>query len=201
MRNLIDLVDILLEKQAPMMPLATLIAKNGGLKLDGDARANDFDKIYVPGAGPLARKTGKDIDGFWRDFLTDYGFLEPDADGYMQRDVRQEVFDLLNAEQRKRKFGEPMKREEHTGEQDEFNELMASTRSAILAHGGIRIDDSVLHAATMMLWNRETQDPIDAYERATMAQPDEEPLQHDHDDPFDNHPVKKSTPPSDDPPF
>ncbi|MBS7703172.1 hypothetical protein [Chelatococcus asaccharovorans] len=80
------------------LSLTQFIAKNGGLALDGDARGGDFQKLFIPGGGPLARKSGLSIDGYWREALIEAGYLPADADGGMARDITRELFDLIEKE-------------------------------------------------------------------------------------------------------
>jgi hypothetical protein len=176
MRNWIDSVRLLFEKhkREPVMPLATFIARNGGLELDSDVEAADFHKLYVPGAGPLARKSGKSIDGFWREALADAGFIERDADGYISRDIRNELFDLLHAEQKARLFGTRIAGEYHHGENEEFAEIEASIVAAV-KHYGFRVEPHLVSKAALILWNGQTDDPLEAYEHAVMAEPEGEP--------------------------
>lgn len=166
-------IEILNEKRGPVMPLATYIARNGGLELNGDTRAADFHRLYVPGAGPLARKSGKSIDGFWRENLIAAGWLPEDQDGYAQRDIRKELFDKLHDEQRARMFGSWSQTgddDTQDGEHAEFEAVKNEVRQALIEIGqSNHIDDSLLHDAAMLLWNRECEDPLDAYERAAMA--------------------------------
>ncbi|MCC0807508.1 hypothetical protein FPV16_14930 [Methylobacterium sp. W2] len=80
--------------------LARFIAKNGGLRLDGDAAATDLHRFMVPGVGKVARPDGKGLDNFWRERLIEEGYFRPDADGGMARDISSELLRKLQNEQR-----------------------------------------------------------------------------------------------------
>lgn len=172
MRNWIDSVSKLFEARArsePMTPLANHIARHGGLKLDGDARAADFHKVFIPGAGPLARKSGRSVDD-WRNNLADNGFIERDPDGYMSRDIRGELYDLLHAEQRRRVFGDGASNEQahiddHNVEYDLFKQ---EVNADLIQHGQTHVDPELLSVATHLMWSGEYDNALDAYERAAM---------------------------------
>jgi hypothetical protein len=57
--------------------LARFIARNGGIRLDGDAAATDLHRFNIPGHGNVARPTGKSIDDFWRERLIEEGYFRP----------------------------------------------------------------------------------------------------------------------------
>ena len=77
--------------------LIQYLARNGGIALDGDARAGDLGRIMTP-HGPLGRKTGRPIEDF-RDQLASEGFLRPDTpDGMISRRIGDEVHDLIGIE-------------------------------------------------------------------------------------------------------
>jgi hypothetical protein len=201
MRDWIDEVAHLFEQQLAeaVMPLATFIAKNGGLALDGDARAADFHKLYVPGAGPLARKSGKSIDGYWREALADHGWIERDPDGTISRDIRGELYNMLHAEQQKRYFGDRVRRDDpvHDARTSDFEDIEDTIRQALI-QGGFRFDPGTLHRAALLMYDGDETDPYDAYERAVMAAPEpEEPTPAQARKPA----VKPSLPPDDDVPF
>lgn len=77
--------------------LIQYLARNGGIALDGDARAGDLGRIMTP-HGPLGRRGGRPIEDF-RDQLASEGFLRPDsADGMISRRIGDEVHDLIGIE-------------------------------------------------------------------------------------------------------
>lgn len=80
--------------------LARFIARNGGIRLDGDVAATDLHRFNIPGQGNVARPTGKGIDDFWRERLIEEGYFRPDADGGMARDISSELLRKLQNEQR-----------------------------------------------------------------------------------------------------
>lgn len=78
--------------------MGQFIARNGGMELSGDVRANDLHKWRVGGLRPLAREGGTPIDAM-RDKLVTAGFIRPDdAHGAIARDIRGEVMEALRAE-------------------------------------------------------------------------------------------------------
>jgi hypothetical protein len=84
--------------------MAEFIARHGGIELDGDFAHAGLDKFRVRSpdgkhAGNVARKGGHSLDGYWRVRLQEEGFLPKSADGYMERNVRDEVIDALLREQ------------------------------------------------------------------------------------------------------
>jgi hypothetical protein len=172
MREWIDSVTKLFERprSEPMTPLANYIARHGGLKLDGDARAADFHKVFIPGAGPLARKNGKSIDDFWRTNLADNGFIERDPDGYMSRDIRTELYDLLHAEQMKRHFGTSNNNAQERLDHDtaEYEDLQRQAYAELVQGGHTDVDPELFSTATQMMWRGDYDNVLDAYERAAM---------------------------------
>lgn len=80
--------------------LARFVARNGGLRLDGDVTATDLHRFNIPGLGNVARSGGKGIDDFWRESLIEHGYLKPDADGGAARDITSELLRKLQNEQR-----------------------------------------------------------------------------------------------------
>lgn len=80
--------------------LARFIARNGGIRLDGDAAATDLHRFNIPGHGNVARPTGKSVDDFWRERLIEEGYFRPDTDGGMARDISSELLRKLQNEQR-----------------------------------------------------------------------------------------------------
>ena len=80
--------------------LGRFVARNGGLPLEGDVLATDLHKFNVPGVGNVARQGGKSIDNYWRERLIEEGYLRPDADGGMARDISSELLRKLQNEQR-----------------------------------------------------------------------------------------------------
>jgi len=80
--------------------LARFVARNGGLRLDGDVAATDLHRFNIPGLGNVARPTGKGIDDFWRERLIEEGYFRPDPDGGMARDITNDLLRKLQNEQR-----------------------------------------------------------------------------------------------------
>ena len=64
--------------------------------MSDETKARDYDKVFVPGGGPLARKSGLSIDGHWRTKLMEAGYFPYDPDGYSSRDIRPELDDALH---------------------------------------------------------------------------------------------------------
>ncbi|MFK5600260.1 hypothetical protein ACFZ8E_25155 [Methylobacterium sp. HMF5984] len=88
------------EADAQGESLARFIARNGGLDLTSDLKSQDFHRFNIPGAGTVAREGGKPLDAFWRVKLMEAGYLRPDADGGMARDIRGELMRKLTNERR-----------------------------------------------------------------------------------------------------
>lgn len=80
--------------------LARFIARNGGIRLDGDAAATDLHRFNIPGHGNVARPTGRGIDDYWRERLIEEGYFRPDPDGGMARDITSDLLRKLQNEQR-----------------------------------------------------------------------------------------------------
>lgn len=87
-------------QEAGPMSLGRFVAQNGGLPLEGDVLATDLHKFNIPGLGNVARQGGKSIDNFWRERLIEEGYLRPDADGGMARDISSDLLRKLQNEQR-----------------------------------------------------------------------------------------------------
>lgn len=77
--------------------LARFIAMNGGIRLDADARSAGFDKAFVPGVGPVARRTGRAIDQL-EPLLIEEGYLPPQPVDAPSRDITAELYEALDAE-------------------------------------------------------------------------------------------------------
>ena len=158
------------------------IPENGGITLErGDIRAAGVDRWSQPGIGPLVRpEGGKSIDGFWRTKLIEAGYLPPDTDGGMARNVHDELIGLLQQEQR----GQRVYPYDWTGsdERSGFSRLRddhqaAASRAAAgiraaLAEAGIdprTYDKGVLDRAAAAVMRGDAPDPLSAVERAVMA--------------------------------
>jgi len=159
------------------LSLSQFIARNGGLELSPDAQYHGFDKVFVPGGGPLARKSGRSIDGFWRERLIEEGYLPKDEDGYLSRDIRDELVALLQAEQRgQRSFAaadQARAAELAAANIDIDRDIEIAAQEIIAANrefGGGEIDTRSLYEAAELLHSREVTDPIDALERAYVRQ-------------------------------
>lgn len=166
-------------RQPAPQSLSQFIASNGGLELTDDARHMDFHKFKVPGAGNLAREGGKSIDGFWRETLIREGYLPPEADGYISRDIRSELFDLLQNEALGRKTyrsGEEGLASVRAPRDDA--DLWKAQGDIVRAHEaeGLRqadLDPRILNEASELLARGGERDPLSAYERAAMMARDE----------------------------
>lgn len=164
--------------QRKPMTLTQFIARGGGLPLDDEAIARDFGKVRVPGAGALARKNGRSIDGYWREALMEAGYFPPDPDGFMSRDITKELFDALEAERLGQKvyssndadLVQPTARK--VGEIEKAVEEQADLIAAAHEELGIRRQDmntEALYDAANRLFKGEEKDPVWAYERALTA--------------------------------
>ncbi|MGF3026508.1 hypothetical protein ACQVP2_27255 [Methylobacterium aquaticum] len=160
--------------------LSRFIAENGGIGLErGDLQAAGLDRWRQPGVGTLVRQDGKSIDGFWRERLIEAGYLPPDADGGLARNVHDELINLLQQEQRGQRVypydwsgsdarsGFSRLRDDH---QAAASRAATDVRSA-LTEAGIdprSYDKGVLDRAAAAVMQGET-DPLTAVERAVMA--------------------------------
>ena len=168
-------------KNGKPLSLSQYIARNGGLALDGEARARDLNRVFVPGGGPIARAKGHSIDGFWREALIEHGYLPPDADGMAARNVEKELFDALDREQRgERTYSAHDDVPEKTGTDNQTREIEAeaSKITKAMKQAGLRagdVDQRTMMEAAEMLWRGDADDPLAALEHAMMA--GEEPAQ------------------------
>ncbi|WP_298704683.1 hypothetical protein, partial [uncultured Variovorax sp.] len=157
------------------LSLSQFIARNGGLALDGEARARDLNRVFVPGGGPLARAKGHSIDGFWREALIEHGYLPPDADGMAARNIEKELFDALDREQRgQRQYSAQDRAPETGGADNQTREIEAQARkiTAAAKKVGIRpgdVDQRTMMDAAEMLWRGDADDPLVALEHAMMS--------------------------------
>lgn len=181
-------VKVKVRKQGKPQSLSQFIARNGGLALDGDAAAAGFDKIVIPGGGRLARKNGKTIDGYWREALMEAGYLPKDADGYMSRNITDELYAALDAERTGTKrysvydedrvaaMQEQAKASDAKDELSYKAEKNATVISDELNAIGIdarQVDEAALDRAAMKMAEGDTANPLDLYERAIMELADE----------------------------
>lgn len=78
--------------------LVRYLARNGGIQLTDDARAADLNRLYVPGAGTLARKNGRSLDDL-RVNLVEQGFFPSDEmGGASARDVSDKIMEAIRSE-------------------------------------------------------------------------------------------------------
>lgn len=158
--------------------LLRYIAEGGGIPNDAEARARDLHKVFVPGAGPLARKGGKDIDGHWRVALQEAGYLPRDLDGYSTSDMRDKLYNALEDELRGKKTYSAAD-QGHVGvDTTQDAALHNATQDIIAAHKSVGMNPGELHTgavedAAKMLASGAEHDPLTAYERAVMRMPDD----------------------------
>lgn len=163
--------------------LARFIARKGGIRLDGDARANDLQRYNVPGLGNVARADGKGIDDFWREELIGAGYLKPDMDGGAARDIRDELLRKLINEQRgvpSYPIGaEPTGPKVRAGRQaDEFTNATQQVEGTLdrdLINAGIRpesIHPDVRSRVVGEMMRDPRADALETLERVVMAQRD-----------------------------
>lgn len=165
--------------------LIQYLARNGGIALDGDARAGDLGRIMTP-HGPLGRRGGRPIEDF-RDELAAEGFLRPDGgDGMISRRIGDEVHDLIGIE----RSGSPVYRladiSRGAAEQRDVGGRIADQSAAYaerlghfrqqvvddLADVGIRrrdVDAAHIDDAAARLMRGEHDTGADAYEAAVMG--------------------------------
>lgn len=167
------------EPQGRPLTLSEFIAKGGGIPLDGEARARDLNRALVPGAGPIARKAGKSIDGHWREALIEAGYFPADADGGAARDITKELFDGLDAERQGRKIYSAQDQDRIPQKPDHVNaavEAEASRISREMEAAGVTrdtLDRGALYTAAERMFKGEDHDPVSAYERAVMELPED----------------------------
>jgi len=157
--------------------LARFIARNGGLRLDGDAAATDLHRFVVPGVGKVARPDGKSLDNFWRERLIEEGYFRPDPDGGMARDISSELLRKLQNEQRgvpsypMDAQGRPRGRAASGQAADEYAAARSTAESRLAEDlTGAGIDPAGVHPdirdrAVGALMRGEIAEPLDAYER------------------------------------
>jgi len=157
--------------------LARFIARNGGLRLDGDAAATDLHRFVVPGVGKVARPDGKSLDNFWRERLIEEGYFRPDADGGMARDISSELLRKLQNEQRGVPSfpldaqGRPRGRAPSGQAADEYAAARSTAESRLdedLTRAGIDpvgVHPDIRDRAIGAMMRGEIPDPLDAYER------------------------------------
>ncbi|MCJ2093131.1 hypothetical protein MKK67_11575 [Methylobacterium sp. J-072] len=164
-------------------PLTHYLARNGGIRLDDDARAADLGRVMTP-FGPLGRKAGRPIEDF-RDQLASEGFLRPDsADGMISRRIGDEVHDLIGLE----RSGQPVYRLADLSRETRpdvggrladqnaaYAERIAPFRQQVvddLASVGVRprdMDPAHLDDAAQRLFRGEHDTGADAYEAAVLG--------------------------------
>ncbi|MDP4005059.1 hypothetical protein [Methylobacterium sp. NEAU K] len=164
--------------------LARFVARNGGLRLDGEAAATDLHRFNIPGLGNVARPTGKGIDDFWREHLIEHGYLRPDPDGGAARDITSELLRKLQNEQRG--FPSyPIGEARGTGGAptagqlaDDYSQATSLANSRLQEDlGKAGIDPASLHPDVRArvigsLARGQHQDPLDAYEAVVGAMRD-----------------------------
>ena len=164
--------------------LIQFLARQGGIRATGDARAADLHRVMT-GTGPLARLNGRSVDEL-RVPLMEEGFLPPDADGGMARNITNELYDLI----RRERAGEPtyrasdvnraaaMDRGGRAGDADaayaeRLGEFTDRARME-LESTGLRardLDPAALRDAAESLMLGQADDVATAYERAVMSRP------------------------------
>lgn len=169
------------ERAAGGKSLARFIAENGGIGVErGDVAAAGLDRFRQPGVSNLVRQDGKSIDGHWRERLVEEGYLPPDRDGGMARNVHDDILNLLQEEAAGRKVypfdwmgrdGAPGFSAAH----DEFAAAASTAQSQIraaLREADVdprRADPGALDRATAALVRGDETDPLRAFEGAIMA--------------------------------
>ena len=166
--------------------LARFVARQGGLRLDGDVLATDLHRFNIPGMGNVAREGGKGIDNFWRERLIEAGYLRADADGGAARDITNELLRKLQNEQRglpsypidaERQVAAARGRQGQVT--DEFRAAQSQAESSLdeaLSRAGVppeSLHPDVRSRTVGALMRGEHVDPLDAYERtvAGMREP------------------------------
>lgn len=161
--------------------LARYIARKGGIRLDGDARAGDLQRYNIPGLGNVARGDGKGVDNFWREELIGAGYLKPDLDGGAARDIRDELMRKLINEQRGLPSypigAEPSGQAVRAGRQaDEFRGATQHAEGTLdrdLVNAGIRpetVHPDIRSRVIGEMMRDPRADPLDTFEKVVMAQ-------------------------------
>ena len=148
--------------------LVEFIRKNGGLPLDGEAKARNLK-------GGLATKDGKSIDGYWREKLIENGYLPKEADGGMSRDITDELFSLIDREMGGKKVysafdQEAVARRMGANNPEELDMLTSNVLGALDEVGirGKEVDERALIDAAVAVAGNKGLDPLDAYEQAVI---------------------------------
>lgn len=165
--------------------LVRYLARNGGIPLDPEAQAADLNRLYVPGAGTLARRNAPSWDDL-RVRLTEAGFFPYGGlDDVSARDVADTVRDMIRAERQGRptfriddeaRAGSRRSGERVADENDDFAAQVdrQARRLTIDFEGyGLRpqdLDRAALRDAAEAVVRGETDDAIGAYDRAVMRQ-------------------------------
>lgn len=153
---------------AKPVSLVEFIKKNGGLPLDGEAKARNLK-------GGLAKADGKSIDGYWRESLMEHGYLPKEADGGMSRDITDELFAAIDKEMRGQKVysvfdQEAVARRMGAQNPDELDMLTSNVLGALEEVGirGKEVDERALIDAAVAVAGNKGLDPLDAYEQAVI---------------------------------
>lgn len=153
---------------AKPVSLVEFIKKNGGLPLDGEAKARNL-------RGGLAKADGKSIDGYWRESLMEHGYLPKEADGGMSRDITDELFAAIDKELRGQKVysvfdQEAVARRMGAQNPDELDMLTSNVLGALDEVGirGKEVDERALIDAAVAVAGNKGLDPLDAYEQAVI---------------------------------
>lgn len=159
--------------------LFQFLAARGGLAPHGDLKGILGTSHFVPGHGPLVRKTGMSLDrareaALEAGYLHDANWREGTAP---QSTTEQSLLDLIDAEARGQKRypfdrGPDPARDKHAQErmrEDEQRHVEQEVAAGIAAEGldPKTFDDDILKR-TMRFWRAEGGDVMIAYERAVM---------------------------------
>ncbi|MFL6948169.1 MAG: hypothetical protein ACJ8FU_08220 [Xanthobacteraceae bacterium] len=161
--------------------LSRFIARNGGLRLDGETA--DLPSS-VRGVGKLVHENGRSIDGFWRDKLIEAGYLPRDPDGGQARDITNELANLLRRDLRgDRVYPEGWQEQGRVRMSREERDHFGALRNDILrdltaSEHGARdprsINEEVLDRAVGFLAGRQARTGTEAYDMAAATHAAEE---------------------------
>lgn len=161
-------------REGKPVSLTQFIARNGGIELDGDAKHYGWHEAKVDGRTRLARPGGVPVDT-WRERLMEAGYIRPEPDGTFTRDIRNELYELVEAELKAGRKTYPVQHEARIGAagEDPNADLSGAWKRIVAEHktAGVRreeLDGGALDEAAELLARGDETDALTAYERAVV---------------------------------